>query len=71
MIKWASDTIGNDDFELVLNGDLVEGIHHRSLQVMSPDVGDQTTAVLEILISARSQGRSNPCCKRHGGAYSK
>lgn len=49
MLKWADGVIGKDDFELVLNGDLVDGIHHRTLQVMSPDVGDQTAAVLDVL----------------------
>lgn len=47
--EWWKRIIGKDEFELVINGDLVEGIHHRTLQVMSPDVGDQTTAVLEVL----------------------
>jgi hypothetical protein len=56
MLGWAKTTIGKDDFELVLNGDLVEGIHHRTLQVMSADVSDQTTAVLDVLglLSARA-----------------
>lgn len=47
--EWIAQTVGKDEFELVLNGDLVEGIHHRSLQVMSPDVGDQTAAVVQVL----------------------
>lgn len=49
MLKWSDTVIGNDAFELVLNGDLVEGIHHRTLQVMTPDVGDQTSAVMDAL----------------------
>jgi hypothetical protein len=49
MLVWSERVIGEDDFDLVINGDLVEGIHHRSLQVMSPDPGDQTKAVLQVL----------------------
>lgn len=49
MLVWADKVIGKDDFELVLNGDLVDGIHHKTLQVMSPNVGDQTAAVMDVL----------------------
>lgn len=48
-MKWADTVIGKDAFDLVLNGDLVDGIHHKTVQVMSPCVGDQTTAVLSVL----------------------
>ena len=49
MLKWSDGVIGSQPFELVINGDLVEGIHHRTLQVVSPDVGDQTAAVMDVL----------------------
>ena len=49
MEKWVDSVVGGDDFEIVFNGDLVEGIHHRTLQVMSPDVGDQTAAVDHVV----------------------
>ena len=49
MLKWSEVVIDGQPFELVLNGDLVEGIHHRTLQVVSPDVGDQTAAVMDVL----------------------
>lgn len=49
MLKWSADVIGKDKFEIVLNGDLVDGIHHKTLQVMSPDPGDQTEAVKLVL----------------------
>lgn len=44
--KWIAETVGGDPYHLIFNGDMVEGIHHRTLQVMSADVGDQTDAVL-------------------------
>jgi len=55
MNKWSTTVINGQPFELVINGDLVEGIHHRTLQVMSPDVGDQTTAVLDVLAPLASK----------------
>lgn len=48
-LKWIDRTINGDQFDLVINGDLVEGIHHRTTQVMSADVGDQSAAVMDIL----------------------
>ena len=49
MLIWSQKTINKEPFDLVVNGDLVEGIHHRSLQVMTPDVSDQTEAVKNVL----------------------
>jgi hypothetical protein len=48
-MQWSRKIIGKDAFDLVLNGDLVDGIHHKTLQVMTPDPGDQTSAVLQTL----------------------
>lgn len=48
-LKWIKRTTGDEPFELLLNGDLVDGIHHRTLQVMSMDVADQSVAVLKVL----------------------
>lgn len=47
--KWIDRTVGDDEFDFVLNGDAVEGIHHRTTQVMSADVGDQTAAVMDVI----------------------
>ena len=58
MLDWADRTIGDDGFEIVLNGDLVDGIHHRTLQVMSPDVGDQTDAVKQVLQRLSSKAKA-------------
>lgn len=41
--------LGKDPYALVLNGDIVEGIHHRTLQVMTPNTTDQTNAAKKIL----------------------
>lgn len=47
--EWIARTVGNAPYDLVINGDLVEGIHHRTTQVMSADVGDQSAAVMLAL----------------------
>jgi hypothetical protein len=40
--RWLPTVIGPDEpYAVVLNGDLVEGIHHGTKQVMSPDLADQ------------------------------
>lgn len=49
MLKWSDKIISKQPFELVLNGDLVDGIHHKTLQVMTPDPGDQVDAVKAVL----------------------
>ncbi len=46
---WIAKVTKGQPYDLLINGDLVEGIHHRSLQVMSPDVGDQLQAVIQVL----------------------
>lgn len=44
MVEW-SDT----PHHLVLMGDLVEGVHHRSTQMISPEPGDHFAAALALL----------------------
>lgn len=41
--------IGNDPYAVVLNGDIIEGIHHRTLQVMTANTTDQTNAAKQVL----------------------
>lgn len=38
-----------DPYVLIINGDLTEGIHHKTLQVMSADIGDQVKACAMLL----------------------
>jgi hypothetical protein len=60
MTGWANKIIGDDSFDLVINGDIVDGIHHKTLQVMTPDLGDQVLAVKQIL-----KPFSDKCAKLH------
>lgn len=47
--SWITRVIGDSPFELVLNGDLVDGKHHQTTQIMSADSADQLPAVLQVL----------------------
>lgn len=49
MLAWAKKVVGKEPFDVVVNGDLVDGIHHKTLQVMTPDPSDQTEAVKQVL----------------------
>jgi len=47
--KWLDAVVGDDEFALVINGDATEGVHHRTLQVITPDIGDHLSAAIHIL----------------------
>lgn len=44
-----AEIAGADPYALVLNGDLIEGCHHGTRQIISPDIGDHVAAALEII----------------------
>ena len=46
---WIAKKVGKSPYEVLFNGDLVEGIHHKSLQVMSADAADQSAAVVDVI----------------------
>lgn len=46
MLKWASTL---KPFGLILNGDLIEGYHHRTTQVWSVEVSDHIRAAVQML----------------------
>lgn len=47
--SWIADTMDGDPFALVLNGDLTEGVHHGTKQVISPDTGDHVECAIHLL----------------------
>lgn len=47
--SWVGGVVGNDKWDLVLNGDLTEGVHHKTTQVISPDFGDHISCAIELL----------------------
>lgn len=46
---FAGKIAGGDPYALLLNGDLIEGIHHGTKQVISPDVKDHVGAAEQAL----------------------
>lgn len=48
-IKTAKEYFGNDPWVLILNGDLVEGDHHRSKEVVAIDESDHMEAAVKCL----------------------
>lgn len=46
---FIDETVGNRPWALVLNGDLIEGIHHGTKEIISPEVADHRRAAMEIL----------------------
>jgi Calcineurin-like phosphoesterase len=48
-IKWIEQVANGEPYAVVLNGDLIEGNHHRTMQVISPDVGDHVEAAIHSL----------------------
>ena len=47
--QWFDDITGSDPHALVLNGDLIEGVHHGTKQVISLDTNDHVEAAIHIL----------------------
>lgn len=47
--EFIEDTVGGKPYALVLNGDLIEGNHHGTKEIWSPEVGDHKLAALKIL----------------------
>ncbi len=46
---FIEEVVDGEPFALVLNGDLVEGIHHGTKEIWSPEAGDQKIAAIQIL----------------------
>jgi len=47
--KWILDLAKGQPFALIVNGDAIEGNHHRTTQIISPDIGDHIEAALQVL----------------------
>jgi len=47
--KFADEVTGDDPFALLINGDAVEGNHHRTTQVISPEIGDHIRCAEQVL----------------------
>jgi hypothetical protein len=45
----VAERVGTAKFGLVLNGDLIEGIHHGTKEIISPEIGDHAAAAIQLL----------------------
>ena len=46
---FIDEQVGDEPFALVVNGDVIEGIHHGTKEIWSPEITDQRNAAVEIL----------------------
>lgn len=58
--KWSKDIIGKDEWIGVINGDLIDGNHHMTREIISPDTADHISAAIDIL---------KPVLKTASGVY--
>lgn len=47
--NFIDSTIGKSPFALVLNGDLLEGIHHGTKEIISPEMADHRRACMDTI----------------------
>lgn len=47
--NFIEEQVGDEPFALVINGDIVEGIHHGTKEIWSPELADQRRAAIEVL----------------------
>jgi hypothetical protein len=52
---WLDEIAGQDEIAVVSNGDTIEGNHHRTTQIISPEVQDQVTAAMKFLQPLRDR----------------
>jgi hypothetical protein len=55
MQVWLDDELGGAPFALILNGDLIEGDHHRTDQIVSRNIGDHLAIAEEVLAPIASR----------------
>ena len=48
-LGWIDETIGDDPAALILNGDMIEGDHHRTTEIISRDIGDHIEIARMVL----------------------
>ncbi len=49
MLSWAWNKLDGQPFAVVFNGDMVEGVHHGTKQVWSPDTSDHVGAAIKLV----------------------
>lgn len=54
-MAWTSCVAGSDPFALALNGDMIEGNHHHTKQIISAEVGDHVECAAQVLAPLASR----------------
>lgn len=49
VVSRLKEYANGDPFALVINGDTIEGVHHGTKQIISPDIGDHQNAAVQTL----------------------
>ncbi len=47
--NWLPSIVGDDPWAMVVNGDALDGNHHRTKQIISPDEGDHLACAMHCL----------------------
>jgi hypothetical protein len=56
--QWLSGVVNPKEYALILNGDMIEGNHHRTTEIWSPDTRNHAKAAKELLAPvARRAGK--------------
>ena len=61
--EWVPEVTKGEPFDLVHNGDAIEGVHHRATTQISHNLEDQQRIAEDVLRGPVEQ------CKRSGGTY--
>lgn len=57
-MQWIDEISDGDPYAVVLGGDLIEGSHHRTTQIISPDIGDHVEAAIHCLRSLTQKSKA-------------
>ena len=49
MQQWVTTKLGDKPYALVLNGDIIDGLHHGAKEAFSPEIDDQIEAATMLL----------------------
>lgn len=53
--QWAGNVIGKDEWAACINGDLIDGFHHNTREIVSVDTADHVDACLQVFTEVLSK----------------
>jgi len=60
---WVPTVVGDEPFDLVHNGDAIDGVHHRGTTQISHNIKDQRKVAIDVMKPEVAR------CKERGGTY--